>query len=320
MCGGDADVEAQRFANVRDSLGAFGTFGTITMPVPYELVLTLARGVPRGFAYLTQGAPQATFHASATSLLTNVLKQLLAQNALADAELVADLFRTAFPAIDASEHFSPLTQGMLVGFVPRPEHFDLKLYFNTRVDVSVPHRSKVLTMVERCGGDASLTGTLYDALYSAQADTTFSGVGVDVSDATGRAKLYVHGPRTRTRELIASIAPELALGSVDTLLDATDSDAASTDCEIAFAVRGSGTPPTLKLTVFYAGKLVTEADQERALALLERWGYASDGVRSAIASLQVDDAQAQVQPLHGIGIELTGDASPKVNVYLKPAI
>lgn len=321
-CGGSPDTEAARFHHIRETLGPMALLAGVAMPVAYEMVLTLARGKPRGFAYLTQGTAGSSFPESMTRLLQRLLQLHLAQDAAAlqDAELTADLFRIAFPSLPQLHGFSPLSQGLLVGFVPRGERFELKLYFNTRIDTSVAHRDKVLQMVALCGGDVTETGALYDSLYSARTDTTFSGVGVDVADREGRAKLYVHAPREGTAELIRHIAPDSSCGAVDLLLETTESDASSSTCEIAFAVRGTGAPPTLKLTVFYGGKLIQPSDQERAVALLERWGYASDVVREAIATLHVDGAQSQRYPLHGLGIEIAGDANPKVNVYLKPAL
>ncbi|MBC7795167.1 MAG: hypothetical protein H7Z43_15790 [Clostridia bacterium] len=332
-CGLDAGVEVARFVGVRELFGetalAPGAGQTVAtamlerMPAAYELVLTLANGAPRGFGYLTQGMGRASFPESLSSLLEHTLQfHLESRGALADAQLTADLFRTAYPDVTRLSDFSPLSQGMLTGIVPRANGVDVKLYFNTRLDTSVPHRDKVLAMIKLCGAaDVERGAALYDALYNAAADTTFSGVGVDIADAAGRVKLYVHTPRASTRmfvsDLIAASLADASLDAVDTLLAASDSDAAATDCEIAFAVRADSAA-TLKLTVFYSGKETSIADGERALDLLQYWGYPTDSVQALFDALYAPEAQTQLHPLHGLGIELSGAAQPKVNVYAKP--
>ena len=144
MCGADPEREAERFDSVRRHLGRrVGTpsmaagqpFNPLSamqqqlmgqMPAAIELVLTLSRGAPRGFAYLTQGSSGATLVDALTTLLRGVLELHLASNGSAEtATQIADVFRAIFPNMSSLADFSPLAQALLVGFVPRGDSVEL---------------------------------------------------------------------------------------------------------------------------------------------------------------------------------------------------
>ncbi len=340
MCGTDAEREIERYRLVRERLGKRfdGTNGKTADPVVgiaqqimsglpaiIEMVLTLAGDGPRGFAYLTQGSASSTLVEALTTLLRGTLQfHLESGGGDASAELTADIFRTVFPNLDRLTEFSALAQGLLVGVVPRGDDVELKLYFNTRLDTSVPHRDKVMRVLKLCGlGDAERNGLIYDALYVHNSETRFTGLGVDLADEDGRVKMYVHAPRTKLMRFMDDLVQRgIAEGHLEharELVEATESDAASSDCEVAFAIRGSG-PTTLKVTTFFQGKTVGPAHGEQVVSMIERWGYPGEPLRELFAALHVDNSVLQRFPLHGVGVELTDTARPKVNVYVQPNI
>ena len=343
-CGNDDAREVRRFNEIRHALGStftakYDETNVERLPTPVELVLTLApnatavaferpgalRGSPRGFAYLTQGGGGPSFPTALIALLRSTLAFHIKNGGTPqDAELIADIFQTAFPRLEKLDDFSPLAQGMLVGIAPRLDIIDLKLYFNTRLDNAVDHRTKVLKILTLCGlTDTERNGKLYDALYASALDTRFTGVGVDVGDRDSRAKLYVHVPRKTAADFVQRIVDmQLANASVEhvrALLESTHSKASTTDCEIAFAVR-ENKPATVKLTTFFSGRDVRDADGKRVLGLLERLQYPVEPVRDLFDVLMVEKGSTQRYPLHGVGLELEGFGNPKINVYAKPAL
>ncbi|HSI03866.1 MAG: hypothetical protein ACAI38_24250 [Myxococcota bacterium] len=340
MCGGDAEREVERYKLVRERLGkriggasdrpldpVVGIAQQIMsgLPAIMEMVLTLAGDGPRGFAYLTQGGTSSTLVEALTMLLRGTLQfHLESGGGDAQAELTADIFRTVFPNLDRLTEFSALAQGLLVGVVPRGDDVELKLYFNTRLDTSVPHRDKVMKVLELCGlNDAERNAGIYDALYQTNGDTRFTGLGVDLADEDGRVKMYVHAPRTKAvgfmEDLVRRGIAEGRLEHARELIEATESDASSSDCEVAFAIRGSG-PTTLKVTTFFQGKAVRAEHGEQVVGMIERWGYPGEPVRELFATLDAQAPVLQCYPLHGVGVELTDAARPKVNVYVQPNI
>lgn len=343
MCNVDPTREAKRLDLVREHLGrrigaAHPTQGQLAnpvtavqhqilshMPTVIEMVLTLSRGEPRGFAYLTQGSAGATLVESLTNLLRGVLELHLASNGSAEtATQIADVFHAIFPTMSSLADFSALAQALLVGVVPRDDTIEFKLYFNTRLDTSIPHRQKIMNVLTLCGiSDIEGCGRMYDALYQSGGKSRFTGIGVDLADADGRVKMYVHAPRGDTvafaEELISKGYAHGPVVHAQRLIEATNGSASSRDCEVAFALRGSG-PTTLKVTAFYDGKLVSAADGERLMALLHEWHYPTEPIRELLSALSAPDAMIQKFPLHGIGVELTDDAIPKVNVYVQACI
>ncbi len=339
MCGVDPEREIARYRLVRERLGkriggGGGTMDPVVgiaqqimagLPAIIEMVLTLAGDGPRGFAYLTQGSASSTLVDALTMLLRGTLQfHLESGGGDSQAELTADIFRTVFPNLERLTEFSTLAQGLLVGVVPRGDDVELKLYFNTRLDTSVPHRDKVMKVLELCGlEDTERNARTYDALYQSNGDTRFSGLGVDLADDDGRVKMYVHTPRARLMELIEGLVRQgIAEGPLEharDLIDSTESEASSSDCEVAFALRGSG-PTTLKVTTFFHGKTVRASHGAQVLSLLERWGYPGAPVHELFSTLDAPDPVLQCFPLHGLGVELADAARPKVNLYVQPNI
>ena len=340
MCGADADREIERYRLVRERLGkriggatdkpADAVVGIARqimsgLPAIIEMVLTLSGEGPRGFAYLTQGSASSTLVDALTMLLKGTLQfHLESGGGDASAELTADIFRTVFPNLERLTEFSALAQGLLVGVVPRGESVELKLYFNTRLDTSVPHRDKVMKVLALCGlDDGERNARLYDALYRSDGETRFTGLGVDLADDDGRVKMYVHTPRAKLvgfmDDLVARGIAEGRLDHARELITATESDASSSDCEVAFAIRGSG-PTTLKVTTFFHGKTVRPMHGQQVIGMLERWGYPGTPLRDLFGSLHVENSVLQCFPLHGVGVELTDAERPKVNVYVQPNI
>lgn len=345
MCNVDPEREVRRFELIRERLGknidspqsrsdeakkadpvlAIARQIMGGLPAIVEMVLTLAGGGPRGFAYLTQGSASSTLSESLVGLLRGTL-QLHLESGGSDpqAELVADVFRTVFPNLHNLTDFSAMAQGLLVGVVPRGDRLELKLYFNTRLDTSVPHRDKVMRVLALCGfPDEAHNGRTYDALYQTNEHARFSGVGIDLADDDGRVKMYVHTPRATTiaflEDLVQRGIAEGDLTHARELLTSTTSEASSTECEVAFALRGHG-PTTLKVTTFFHGKTVRAADGDLVLSLLQTWGYPTDPIRELFASLDAERSVLQCFPLHGVGVELTDAARPKVNIYVQPNI
>jgi hypothetical protein len=339
MCGADPEREVARYHVVRERLGkrigggngaadpVVGIARQIMsgLPAIIEMVLTLAGDGPRGFAYLTQGSASGTLVDALTMLLRGTLRfHLESGGDDVQAELTADIFRAVFSNLERRTEFSALAQGLLVGVVPRGDKVEFKLYFNTRLDTSVPHRDKVMKVLELCGlHDGERNARIYEALYQNAGDTRFSGLGVDLADEDGRVKMYVHAPRVKLIGFMDDLErrgiAEGALAHARELIEATESEASSNDCEVAFAIRGSG-PTTLKVTTFFQGKIVRAAHGEQVIALLERWGYSGAPVRGLFAALDAKDSVLRCFPLHGVGVELTDSVRPKVNVYVQPNI
>lgn len=346
MCGVDAERELARYHLVRERLGKRITSEAAPpagdgkpanpvlaiaqqimggLPSIIEMVLTLAGDGPKGFAYLTQGSASSTLVEALTTLLRGTLEfHLESGGADAQAELTADVFRTIFPSLDRLTEFSALAQGLLVGVVPRGDKVELKLYFNTRLDTSVPHRDKVMQVLALCGlNDVEHNTRTYEALYQNNEDARFSGLGIDLADDDGRVKMYVHTPRTKVVGLLEDLVRRgIAEGRLEharELIEGTESEASSSDCEVAFALRGSG-PTTLKITTFFQGKTVRPSHGEQVLALLERWGYSAAPVRELFETLDAKGSVLQCFPLHGVGVELKDETRPKVNVYVQPNI
>lgn len=343
-CGNDATRELRRFNEIREALGA--TFvvkhegdGEEVLPTPVELVMTLApnatavaferpgalKGAPRAFSYITQGGGGPSLPTALIALLRSTLAFHIRNGGTPqDAEIIADIFQTAFPHLERLDDYSPLAQGMLVGVSPRSGIIDLRLHFNTRLDSSTDHRPKVLHILKLCGlADTAHTGKLYDALFASTLDTRFTGVGVDVSDPESRAKLFVHAPRKTAVDFMQRIVDmQLANASTEhvrALLEATRSKASTADCEFAFGVR-ENKPASVKVTTFFAGREVRDGDGKRVIGLLDRLAYPTQPVQELFDVLAVEKGSLQRYPLHGVGLELVDFGNPKVNVHAKPAL
>lgn len=341
ICGSSEAAEIERYQLVRERLGKRGTTEASAkgpdavldiarqimggLPAIIEMVLTLAGDGPKGFAYLTQGSASVTLVDALTHLLRGTLQfHLESGGGDAQAELTADIFRVVFPNLHGLTEFSAMAQGLLVGVVPRGDRVELKLYFNTRLDTSVPHRDKVMKVLAMCGlTDEEHNARTYEALYQTHEGARFTGLGIDLADDEGRVKMYVHTPRDRVVSFLEDMVGRgIAEGQIEhasELLRGTESQASSRDCEVAFALRGSG-PTTLKVTTFFHGKSVEPSHGEQTLALLERWGYPSEPVRELFECLHVEDSVLQRFPLHGVGVELRDTSRPKVNIYVQPNI
>jgi hypothetical protein len=337
VCGLDAPRERGRFATCIARLGQSpppseeaSLVNRLTqlvgesLPLMMELVLTLAGQGPRGFAYLTQGRPGASFPTTLGTLLAGTLQLHLESGGdAAEAELLADLFHLSFPELNALADRSPLSQGMVVGVVPAGAGLQLKVYFNTRLDGSVDHRARVRAMLARCR--LSDNG-LYDTLYANVEGAWFQGVGVDLdNDRHHRAKLYVRLQRPVVPSALAALAAHVGAtaGVVEpvlALIDALDSPAMADELELAAALCDDA-PLTAKLTVFFGSETVTAADAERLLGYLKGLGYPTAGVAAVIDSLCSRDPRLRDRrPLHGVGIEVPVGARPKINLYLQPVL
>lgn len=341
-CGLDEGLELARFRASRDRFaaaapqeasGAGNVIADLSAALPlfYELVATLEEGRVAGLAYLTQGRAGATLPDGLAAALRGALHLLVeSRGPKAQALLLADVFRLAFPDLGALAELSPLAQGIIVGVAPTAAGPALKVYLNTRLQPGAPNRERVLAILARVGHeDAGSVAAAYDALYGPGLPTHFRGVGIDLhpGDGPARAKLYVHAPRAQLDTVLARLvelgaAAGAALrSSAEELLAALDSEALAQEVELALALR-PGHAPTLKLTAFFVGEAVGVQDWTRLQRLLARWQLPTEPVTRVLAALTGEARAAAIQrhPLHAVGIEVPRAAHPKVNVYVQPVL
>jgi hypothetical protein len=341
VCGNDEQQELERFrwchqrlgheedapppsladgATMLEQLAALTCQG---LPLLFEFLLSYSgRGAPR-FSYLTQGQPAGSLTQSLGALLEGLLTMHLESHGDPEVgDLLARQFRIAFPGLSTLDDFSPTAQAMLVGVVPAAEQTRLKLYFNTRLDTSSPHRKRVLALLESCG---LADDGLYDVLYGDTDRAYFHGVGVDV--AGGRAKLYVHVHRDRLDDALDRLARHLSHnGTLEAqirepakaLMATLDSEALLDRVEVAVSLRRSG-DTTAKVTAFLSPRRAKDEDVERVVAYVESHGHDAAPLRAAVRSLRqgVDQPARQRQPVRGVGIETPTRGRTKVNVYLQ---
>ena len=342
-CRLDVGSELARFRTCRDRLGVpqkqgpAGDWMTQVRqsvlsgtPLIFELVATFAGDSLKGFGYLTQGRSTGTLPANLGGLLAGTLElHLGGGGSQGEALLLADVFRLVFPSLGGLVEFSLMSQGMIVGIVPRGGKLTLKTYFNTRLDSSGEHRAKVVAILARCGMQDQ---GFYDLLYAQNDGVRFHGVGIDLDgDGCNRVKLYVRMPRARLNfaleTLAARLQPDTTLAEstilkpVREMLEAMRSDELVDEVELAAALRTGGTP-TAKVTVFWASSFVSVREHDQLKQYLSRLGYPADALDNAIAALadNADRAVSQRHPLHGLGIEVPTQARPKLNVYLQPVL
>ncbi len=307
-------------ANVLEQLATVTAQG---LPLLFEFVLSHpGTGRPR-FAYLTQGQPAGSLTQSLGQLLGAVVTMHVESNGdPAAAELLTRQFRIAFPGLATLDGFAPAAQAMLVGLVPAGERTLLKVYFNTRMDTSTPHRERIVELLGSCG----LTDDgLYTLLYDQTEGARFHGIGIDL--ARGRAKLYVHVHRDAATGTLERLARHL-YGNGDAerrvvepaaeLLAALDAPTLLDQVEIAVALRRDG-DTTAKLTAFLSPKRSRAEDVERVAAYLESTGHDLAPFRRATVTLAegLEDPARQKQPVRGVGIETPTGERAKVNVYLQ---
>jgi hypothetical protein len=337
--------EVERFKQCRDILGPLSDdkntddlMGRVssmlgdTLPLQFEFVLTFASDAPLRFAFMTHGRSGASLPLTLSRLLRAALRLHVCGNGDPEESLLlAEQFKLAFPSIEALRLYSPMAQGMIVSVVPLPQRTGLKVYFNTRLDTTTPHRERIFKMLERSG--LSDHG-LYDVLYEQGAGVSFSGVGVDLDgDGHHRMKLYVRVDRTMARGLLQRVAERLdsqapheirqqLLEPVDRLLAVFDAEHVAPTVELAVALRDRE-PPTIKVTTFLAAKTRNQACVDQLARYLGSLGYAADALRAAVLALEDPHDPAtskRIHPLHGVGLEVPAGAHPKINVYLEPTL
>jgi hypothetical protein len=297
------------------------------LPLLFEFVLSYRGDGPPRFSYLTQGQPAGTLTQTLGDLLTATLKLHIESNGdNGEAETLAKQVRIAFPGLASLDTFAPTAQAMLVGIVPAGERTELKVYFNTRLDTTTPHRERVIALLESCG--LSDDG-LYDLLYDETEGARFHGIGIDLQG--GRAKLYVHVHRDKVTDTLERLARHLGNGDADAdqriiepaeaMFEALGSDALLDQVEVAVALRKDG-PTSAKLTTFFSPKRSGSAEVEQTVAYLEANGHDTAPMRLALAALSegVEKPARQKQPVHGVGIETPAGERTKVNVYLQATL
>ncbi|MBI5508397.1 MAG: hypothetical protein HY903_06575 [Deltaproteobacteria bacterium] len=342
-CGLSPEPELARFRSCRDFLGVAQRAPaaadllaqvtesvTLVAPLIVELVATYSGDGLKGFGFLTQGRPSGPLPANLAGLLSGTLQMHLTGGGRTDeAELLADVFRLAFPNLGGLAGHSPLSQGMIVGVVPAADALTLKVYFNTRLDPSGNHRERVASILARCG---LADDGLYDLLYAGNDGARFHGVGIDLDgDGCRRAKIYVRLNRAALlpalEKLATHLQPDMAaaargiLNPVLELIEATKSEAQVDEVELAAALC-SDAPATAKVTLFFAGDRTADADLTTLDTYLQGLGYPAHGLDAAVKALaeNAHRAVAQRYPLHGVGIEVPVASRPKINVYLQPVL
>lgn len=328
--GGDRELERFRTCNKKLRTPPPGAEGADLMammnrviieivPVTYELVLAYRDegDGPAGFGYLTQGGNAVSVAGLQQLLQTALELYLTAGSPEAGAALLVDLFRLAFPDLQALAGYRSTAQALVVCVIPRPEALVLKAYFNTRMYVDGDHRGRVGRMLERAGAGTSRFDELYAALYDQERGARFMGVGADI-DGSQRVKLYV---RMDTADAFAHLERlgELLQISVDseTLRRNFASEDLAHEMEIALAFRGAD-PPTLKWTYFFPGKRERPAVRDATSALLVRQGYDPTPFEDCFAALRGEKITNRAFPLHGVGLELPQGERAKVNLYMYP--
>jgi hypothetical protein len=275
------------------------------------------------FGYLTQGQSGQTLGQSLEGLLNGAL-QMHVESGATGAELLARLFCLAFPGLDTFSCYSPAAQAMILGVVPQGEHTHFKVYFNTRLDTSTPHRQRVENLLSTCG--VSDEG-LYDLLYAKNPAARFHGLGVDL-EGSGRAKIYVHLARDAALHTLQQLADHLGdtngsltVAPAEQMLDMLDSEALLDQVELAVALQ-AGAATTVKVTGFFSARRVKKDDVERVTRYLEFSHHASEPLRTAAKTLSqgVSEPVTQKQPLCGVGLETPIGNRPKINLYLRPVV
>lgn len=331
-CGLDPEREAARFVACRRVFGADetgnqgGALGMASqllgksLPVVFELIVTCDGERPRGFGYLTQGAVVGSLPDNLAALVAGGLRLHLENGgALEEGALLADLFRLAFPDLNALADFSPLAQGLLIGAVTGQGSIRLKAYLHTRLFPAAGHRERVAGMLSRCG----LEGIdFYDLLYCEEDEASFQGVGVDL-DGSRRAKLYVRLPRRYVVRAAERLAPHIGGAVVEPmqeLLARMDGSEVADEVELAVAL-ASDRQPTVKMTVFFPGTTVSRSDWERVAAYLQHLGHDPLPLEPALQALgEGTPAGAQKHPLRAVGIEVPAAERVKANVYLQAVL
>lgn len=290
------------------------------IPASLELGAVFRAGKLDGIAYLSQG-PMAATLSSSVGLLTKGTLDLLSRHGFSQShgQLFADCLRLALGDLKALDHYSAKALAMLTGVVPHPDQPTFKLYWNTRIDTSRPHRERVLELLARVGLDAATT---YDRVYSDNA--RFAGVGVDLRKLQEpRAKLYVRVDAQKAEEEIARLSAELTVGKTATaeahgLLEILESHKLSDEVELAIALLPDGTA-SLKLTVFFVSSELGDQD----LRTIEAHApHIARGFLGQVTDMLMPKKREYLKdehPLHGIGLELCGDEALKTSVYLQPS-
>jgi hypothetical protein len=286
------------------------------LPAAYEFVLVYRDGAPRGYAILTQGAYGASLPERTRLLFEIAVRAYLDGGGdVRAAELLADVFRAAFPDPSVLSAYDAAAQALVIAFVPRRRGLELKAYVNTRLAPG-NHRDRVRSVLAAAGTAPADYDALYDALYDEARGARFVGVGLDVEAAPARrAKLYVRTPV----DGLAAHAAALPLsdgGLVESSLALVDRRLLADDAELAVALRSDGTR-SLKLTLFFSPRLEGEAAVSAAAAAMAHLRCDATALRAVCAALACASPATGVrQPLHGLGFE-SGTAA-KLNVYLQP--
>ena len=336
-CGMVPDDALTRFRWIKEQLAhesepeglgnIFAQFTTMigqALPDIFELVMTYRGKGLSGIGYLTQGPSGPSLSTNLGEMLRGSLQVFLATGGDAEeAALLAALFRIAFPDLSALADFSPLAQGMVVGFVPSGTRTQIKAYFNTRLGRAGEHREQVKAMLSRIGVTGPDVGAVYDTLYDRKLGARFHGVGCDLDgDGTARAKVYVRVDAAQALGHLSAVANFLGIEVDTSLLERHfDPESLADEIEIAVALESDG-PPTIKLTLFFPPKAEIVSATDRIAAYLDEVGYDAALLSQMVKVLEAKTGEGTMRtfPVHGLGVEFPDGERRKVNLYLQAAI
>jgi hypothetical protein len=285
----------------------------------YEVVVSFAPSGRAGYGVITQGPAldrlSRRMQALEAGLVAVARSEAWPEERIAWCQAVV---RAAFPDWEALDYAVPSAAAVGLGIGWAGSSLALKLYLNTRLDVSHPHDARVRAILDLAGVGGM---NEYARLYRDDV-ATFQGVGVDVGGQLARAKLYVRVRSALAPHYLSELAAALELQDcvqpANRFLAALVTPAQADVLEVGLGLR-PGDRPTLKLTVFFAGPLAGTPELAAVQRLLEENRYPSDFLEPALAGA----AGAQHRPassLHAIGIELPDAGRSKLNLYIQSSL
>lgn len=279
-------------------------------PLIVELMLGLVGQEATGFGYRSLGRYGGSVLASARPVLEGTLRFMLESGAApADAELVVNEFKLAYPRLDALEDFAEHTPVLLVGVVPRGPTARFQALFNTRLGNPEGHERALEAMFTRArAGWPGFAPLLYDTVY--RDDVRFSGLGVEVEPGRPwRSHAYLLLDRAEL-PLVAEGLPRLlasaplpatadaALAGAAQLLAAFPREHTTGDLELSIALE-EGSPPRARFSV-----MLTRHDPEQLAAFLREQGSDLTTVQPILDALTAKVEQGEVvkEPVHAIAL------------------
>ncbi len=294
-----------------------------SVPLMFEFVVATTQHAVVNFGYMTQGRTGGTLSESLANQLARGLEFYLHEGGTsANAQCLAELFGLSFTDLLALDHYSPMAQGLLLGFASTAYGMQMKAYFNTRLDPSEPHRNKLQKIFDHLHLESHLVDNVFSQLFENQL-AQFYGLGVDLAH-TGetRTKLYLRTERklfesalTGSEEILPHLRSQLAQ-PFSAWVEKFPQKYLADDIELVFVLR-PGVAPQFKVTLFFVDAL----DKSFAEALatnLSNWGFAPDLLKNI---LYCGDEQKNHRGthLHGLSVEAPLVDCQKFNFYLLPA-